>query len=69
MTGQHVMDWVGGIVHYCCIFMYLHVFVSHSDDFSSFGSSSSRLSPGRFFSFPSGGGKEVNIISKLFAED
>ncbi|XP_004555561.1 dnaJ homolog subfamily B member 2 isoform X2 [Maylandia zebra] len=30
-------------------------FASFFDDFSSFGSSSSRLSPGRFFSFPSGG--------------
>lgn len=30
-------------------------FASFFDDFSSFGSSSSRLGPGRFFSFPSGG--------------
>ncbi|KAG8000728.1 DnaJ-like protein subfamily B member 2 [Nibea albiflora] len=40
-------------------------FASFFDDFSSFGSSSSRLGPGRFFSFPSAGVDFTSFSSSL----
>lgn len=40
-------------------------FASFFDDFSSFGSSSSRLGPGRFFSFPSAGVEFTSFSSSM----